>query len=91
MLYAIKGNKQLKIDEAEQQTYLKLGYDIAKANGDELSVIETAPSKIVPYVQYKALLDENEELQLRYGAAQTEIKTLKDQLAEAKKAAKVEK
>lgn len=65
MLYAVKGNKQLKIDGAEKATYLKLGYDIAKAEGNELSVIEVSPSSTVLYAQFKIIQDENVELKER--------------------------
>ncbi|MFD3274565.1 hypothetical protein ACE3MS_31205 [Paenibacillus dendritiformis] len=95
MLYAIKGNKQLKIEEAEKQTYLNMGYDIAKANDNQLDVIAVSPSKTVPYAEYKKLQDEleelkagggaqaeNEELKVRYGAAQSEIKALRKKLTE---------
>lgn len=62
MLYAVKGNKQLKIDEKEKQTYLNMGYDIAEAKGDKLETIAVAPNKTVSYAEYKKLLDENAAL-----------------------------
>jgi gas vesicle protein len=100
LLYAIKGNKQLKIDEAEKDTYLKLGYDIAEAEGNELKTIETSPSKTVSAKQFEALQKENKALkeQLQNAdnkdqieALQSEIKDLKAQLAEAKKPPKTDK
>lgn len=62
MLIAVKGNKQVKIDEAARQQYLNLGYDIAEIRGGELAIIEHSPSKTVPYVQHERLLRENQEL-----------------------------
>lgn len=94
MLYAIKGNKQLQIDDAEKATYLKLGYDIAEADGDKLETVETSPAKTVPYPQYEALQKENAALKEQLEAAgdagqiealQKENKSLKDKLAEANK------
>lgn len=57
MLYAIKGNKRLKIDESQKNAYLAWGYDIAKAIGEKLKVIESTPAKTVPYAKYKDALD----------------------------------
>jgi hypothetical protein len=58
-LYAVRGNKHLKITEAERAAHLALGYDIAVWNGKSLKIVETSPAKTVPYAKYKALLDEN--------------------------------
>jgi len=89
MFYAIKGNKQLKIDETEKSAFLKLGYDIAEADGDTLNVIETSSTKTVSYAQYKALLDENNELKDQLSgieeAMAKENKSLKEKLADANK------
>jgi ubiquinone biosynthesis protein UbiJ len=62
MLYAVKGNKQLKIDEAEKTAYLNLGYDIAEYDGEKLEIIAHSPAKTITYAEYKKLLDENAEL-----------------------------
>lgn len=62
MLYAVRGNKQLRIEDAEKETYLKLGYDIAQAEGGKLKVISSSPAKVVPYAKHKELLDENAKL-----------------------------
>ena len=58
MLYAVRGNKQLKIDDSEKESYLKLGYDIAKADGDSIKTIIASPAKTVPYAKHKEALDE---------------------------------
>ena len=76
MMYAVKGNTQLKIDEAERSEYLKLGYDIAEVDGDKLVTVDTSPAKTVPYAEHKKALDEIEELKV--------------QLADAKKSTKKE-
>lgn len=69
MLYAVKGNKQLKIDEAEKETYLKLGYDIAEQHGDELKVIKDAPTKSVSWKDHQAVVAENADLKEQLAAA----------------------
>lgn len=77
MLYAVRGNKQLKIDEADRQRYLNLGYDIAEAKDGKLEIIQHAPSKTVPYAQYEKLQKENEALkaQLAEGTKKNTKKT----------------
>jgi len=90
MLYAVKGNKQLKIDDKDTRAYLNQGYDIAQEENGRLVTIEVSPSKTVTYAEHKKALDRiaeleatnvNEELQ----AAQDEIKDLKGKLAEVNK------
>lgn len=85
MLYAIKGNKQLKIDEAEKTTYLNMGYDIAEVNGGQLDVIAVSPSKSVPYAEYVKLQEENGALRRDNAALKEDIAALKEQLAETGK------
>lgn len=55
-LYAVRGNKRLKITPAEKPAHLALGYDIAELKGKKLEVIEHAPAKTVPYGQHRAAL-----------------------------------
>lgn len=62
MLYAVKGNTQLKIEEAERSDYLKLGYDIAEETEGKLETVEVSPAKTVSYKEYEALKAENAEL-----------------------------
>ncbi|EFM10165.1 conserved hypothetical protein [Paenibacillus curdlanolyticus YK9] len=89
MLYAVNGNKQLKIDEADKAAYLKLGYDIAEENGGVLETIETSPAKTVTYAEHKKALDRIEELEAQLSGtgdeAAKEIASLKAKLAEANK------
>ncbi|HEY4429553.1 MAG TPA: hypothetical protein VGN87_00800 [Paenibacillus sp.] len=69
MLFAVKGNKQLQIDDAERGTYLKLGYDIATQEGDKLEVVENAPGKTVSYKDHEAVIRENAELKKQVAAS----------------------
>ncbi|MEK4239069.1 hypothetical protein [Paenibacillus sp. FSL H7-0714] len=89
MLYAVKGNKQLQIDDAERDTYLKLGYDIATQEGDRLEVVENAPSKTVPYKDHEVVVRENVELKRQVAASGTGSAeaqaALKKQLEDARK------
>lgn len=62
MLIAVKGNKQIKIDEASRRQYLNLGYDIAEIRNGDLVIAEHSPSKTVPFAQYERLLRENRRL-----------------------------
>jgi hypothetical protein len=70
-LYAVRGNKHLKITEADRATHLALGYDIAEVVGDKLEIVEVAPDKVVPFAKYRTALDE--------------IAVLKAELAKVKK------
>lgn len=77
MLIAVKGNRQVTIDEAARQQYLNLGYDIAEVRNGELAIVQHSPSKTVPYVQYERLLRENQALkaQLAEGTKKNAKKT----------------
>lgn len=85
MLYAVKGNKQLKIDEAEKVTYLNLGYDIAKVNGDQLTTIETSPSKTVAWKEHQVIIHENDELKQKVEELQKKLAETIKKLKEAGK------
>lgn len=89
MLFAVKGNTQLKIDDADRDTYLKLGYDIAEQSGNTLEVVENSSSKKVSWKEYEALLRENEELRNQVaesGSGTSEaMKGLQTQLDDANK------
>lgn len=69
MLIAVKGNTQLKIDDSERDSYLKLGYDIAEQEGNKLEVVENAPSKTVSWTEYNALAQENVDLKNQIAAS----------------------
>lgn len=56
MLYAVKGNRRLRIDEKEKDKYLAMGYDIAEVQGKKLETIEAATTRTVPYAKHKEAL-----------------------------------
>lgn len=89
MLIAVKGNTQLKIDDAERDTYLKLGYDIAEQSGNTLEVVENSSSKKVSWKEYEALVTENEDLRKQIAASGSgtpeALKGLQTQLDDANK------
>ncbi|BCG57481.1 hypothetical protein [Paenibacillus sp. URB8-2] len=89
MLFAVKGNKQLRIDDAERDTYLKMGYDIAEQEGDDLKVVDNAPSKTVSFTEYQKLAQENADLKKQIAASGSgtpeALAGLQDQLADAQK------
>lgn len=55
MLYAIKGNKEVVIDEKEKQLYLNTGYDIYN---EELELVQASTTKVITYTDYQAVVDE---------------------------------
>lgn len=61
MLIVQKGNRQLKIDEAEKSHYLEQGYDLLDDRGD---VSEFATNKTVPISEFTKLQAELEALKL---------------------------
>lgn len=89
MYYAVKGNKQLKIEEAEKGAYLNLGYDIAEQQGNELKITDHAPSKTVLWAVYQKVLQENVELKKQVALSGTgtaeAVDGMKVQLADAQK------
>ncbi|WP_187388755.1 hypothetical protein [Paenibacillus ihuae] len=89
MLFAVKGNKQLRIDDAERDTYLKMGYDIAEQDGNDLKVVDNAPSKTVSFTEYQKLAQENAELLKQVAASGSgtpeALNGMKVKLADAEK------
>lgn len=72
MLYAVNKNKEVAIEEKDEQSYLSNGYDIYETDKDGKVKLKTAsPSKKVSYEKYQKLVKENEELK-------AEIKKLKE-------------
>lgn len=72
MLYAVNKNKEVTIEEKDEQSYLSNGYDIYETDKDGKVKLKTAsPSKKVSYEKYQKLVKENEELK-------AEIKKLKE-------------
>lgn len=80
-LYAVRGNKHLKITEADRATHLALGYDIAEVDGNRLEVVEISPTKTVSYTKYKDALD-------RIAALETELAKLKEDKGKGKEGGK---
>lgn len=72
MLYAVNKNKEIAIEEKDEQSYLSNGYDIYETDEDGKVKLKTAsPSKKVSYEKYQKLVKENEKLK-------AEIKKLKE-------------
>lgn len=72
MLYAVNKNKEIAIEEKDEQSYLSNGYDIYETDKDGKVKLKTAsPSKKVSYEKYQKLVKENEKLK-------AEIKKLKE-------------
>lgn len=86
MLYAINKNKEVAIEEKDEQSYLSNGYDIYEKDSDGKVKLKTAsPSKKVSYEKYQALAEEkekvvkeNEKLAEELKKAKEEIKKLKE-------------
>ncbi len=63
MLYAVNKNKEVAIEEKDEQSYLSNGYDIYETDKDGKVKLKTAsPSKKVSYEKYQKLVKENEKL-----------------------------
>lgn len=63
MLYAVNKNKEVTIEEKDEQSYLSNGYDIYETDKDGKVKLKTAsPSKKVSYEKYQKLVKENEKL-----------------------------
>lgn len=72
MLYAVNKNKEIAIEEKDEQSYLSNGYDIYETDKDGKVKLKTAsPSKKVSYEKYQKLVKENEKIK-------AEIKKLKE-------------
>ncbi len=72
MLYAVNRNKEVAIEEKEEQSYLSNGFDIYEKGKDGKIKLKTAsPSKKVSYSEYQKVVNENTKLK-------AEIKKLKE-------------
>ena len=72
MLYAVNKNKEIAIEEKDEQSYLSNGYDIYETDKDgKVKLKNASPSKKVSYEKYQKLVKENEKLK-------AEIKKLKE-------------
>lgn len=77
MLYAVKANKEVPIDEKDEQSFLSNGYDIYEQKNGKVSLKTVSPSKKVSYAEYETLKEENEKLEKELKEAKKEIEKLK--------------
>lgn len=71
MFYAVKANRQYKIEEDEKQKYINMGYKIAELKGNELvfEKVETEEAK-----EIARLKKENEKLKKELDALKKDDK-----------------
>lgn len=55
-MFAIKANRQYKIDESEKQKYVNLGYKIAKLENDKLVFDEEDKEEIEEVIKERTVL-----------------------------------
>lgn len=81
MLYAINKNKEVAIEEKDEQSYLSNGYDIYEKDSDGKVKLKTAsPSKKVSYEKYQALADEKEKVVKENEKLAEELKKAKEEI-----------
>ncbi|RGG80306.1 hypothetical protein DWW76_12665 [Coprobacillus sp. AF17-11AC] len=78
MLLAVKGNKEVAIEEKDAQSYLSDGYDIYESKDGKVSLKNTSPSKKVIYSEYEKVVNESKKLAEELKKAKEEIKKLKE-------------
>ena len=78
---AVKGNREYMIDESQQKFYQDGGLDIL---GDDGIVIAYGRGKTVPYDEHVKAVKEIERLRELAAERNTEIETLKVEIAELK-------
>lgn len=85
MLYAINKNKEVAIEEKDEQSYLSNGYDIYEKDSDGKVKLKTAsPSKKVSYEKYQALADEKEKVVKENEKLAEELKKAKEEIKKPK-------
>lgn len=77
MLYAVKANKEVPIDEKDEQSFLSNGYDIYEQKDEKISLKTASPTKKVSYEKYEELKKENKELKEALIKAEKENEKLK--------------
>lgn len=95
MLYAVNKNKEVAIEEKDEQSYLLNGYDIYETDNDGKIKLKTAsPSKKVSYEKYQTLasekektVKENEDLTKENEKLKEDLKKAKDEIKKLKEAA----
>ena len=66
MLYAVNKNKEIAIEEKDEQSYLSNGYDIYETDKDGKVKLKTAsPSKKVSYEKYQKLVKEKLKAEIK--------------------------
>lgn len=55
-MFAIKANRQYKIDESEKQKYVNLGYKIAKLENDKLVFDEEEKEELEEVIKERTVL-----------------------------------
>ena len=83
-MFAVKGNKEYSIDDAQQKSYQDAGFDILDADGN---VTAYGRGKTVPYDDHMKAVKEIERLQKLCAVLQEEKAALQQEL-EALKANK---
>lgn len=85
MLYAINKNKEVAIEEKDEQSYLSNGYDIYEKDSDGKVKLKTpSPSKKVSYEKYQALADEKEKMVKENEKLAEELKKAKEEIKKLK-------
>lgn len=78
---AVKGNREYTIDESQQKFYQDGGFDILGDNGETIAY---GRGKTAPYDEHVKAIKEIERLQELAAERNTEIETLKAEIAELK-------
>lgn len=78
---AVKGNREYTIDESQQKFYQDGGFDILGDNGETIAY---GRGKTVPYDEHVKAVKEIERLRELAAERNTEIETLKAEIAELK-------
>lgn len=76
-IYAVKGNREETITEAEKENFLAAGYDIIE-NGKRIH----SPSKTVSYNEYKAVYDQVDKLKTENKNLKAKVKELESKVKE---------
>lgn len=84
-MYAVKGNKQYTITEAEKKGYRARGFDIVDDGGE---LLEAGAGKTVAYAKYQQAQERTAELEKALAEKENRIAELEKALAEKEKGGK---
>jgi len=73
MFIAVRGNKQIKIDEKDMGRYAGEGFDICERNGDESKTVMHSANKTVPFSVHAELQAELEAAKATIAELQAEL------------------